>query len=112
MLPPGRLSPRIVWVLTKTAGPLPPLAICRVQVQPPPSAWLPPTLSLLLIVRSGCVTVTLLLQLLLASLFSDTTLLGSTAQAPPPRGLAKTPVALGVAVNSTSNAPLPAARTT
>ncbi len=68
----------------------------------------PPTLSLFTAVRSGAFTVTVSLHELFPSLLSVTTLFGSTAHTPPV-GFTKPPVALGVAVKLTSNAPVVAA---
>src|SRR5262245_15404388 len=99
MLVLGRLSLRMVWPELKTAGPFPVLATVTVQVQGIVATPLPLTLFVLVAVRSGAVTVTVLLHVLLPSLLSVLLLLGSTAQVPAARGLANVPMALGVALN-------------
>src|SRR5437763_783261 len=111
MLLVGRLSNTNTWLAANVAGALPVLDTWIVQVQllPRVVAWL--TLSLFVAIRSGAVTVTESLKVLLLSLPSVMTLLGSTEAEPPLRGLAKVPVALGVAVNTRSKLP-PPARTT
>src|SRR3972149_6974888 len=101
----GRLSDKIVWPDVYAAVKVPVLVTAIVHVQLSPSVVTPPTLVDLTAVRSGAVTVTLLLHVLLPSLLSGTLLLGSTVQLPPPRGLANVPIALGVASSCTSNAP-------
>jgi len=95
---------RIVAPLAKFAAAFPLLAKWIFQVQGLP--WIPTPLTLLLFtaVRSGAVTVTVSLHALLLLLLSATTLLGSTAHAPPV-GFAKVPIAVGVAVKLTSNEP-------
>src|SRR5438093_1166483 len=82
-----------------------------VHVQLPPSVVVPLTLSLLVAVRSGALTVTVSLKVLLLSLLSLTLLSGSTEATPRLRGLAKVPPAVGVAVNTRSKLP-PTARLT
>src|SRR5262249_33081400 len=106
MLVLGRLSLRMVWPVVNVAAPFPVLATVMVQFQLPPRLAVPETLLALVAVRSGATTVTVLLQLLLVSSCSRITLLGSTEQEPPPRGLANVPIALGVAVNCTPNVPV------
>src|SRR5260370_694919 len=105
MLLLGRLSCTSVWPLLKVAGALPPLDTTTVHVHLLPSvvAWL--TLSVLVAVRSGAITVTVSVKVLLLSLLSTTTLLGSTLAWPALRGLTKVPAALGVAVNTRSKLP-------
>src|ERR1051325_4090594 len=76
-----------------------------VHVQLLPRDVAPPTLSVLVAVRSGAVTTTVSLKVLLASLLSLTLLLGSTEALPPLRGLAKVPAVLGVAVKTRSKLP-------
>src|SRR5947207_1570350 len=111
MLLLGRLSSTSVWPLAKLAEALPPLDTCTVQVQllPRVVAWL--TLSVLVAVRSGAVTVTVSVKVLLLSLPSVMTLFGSTEAKPPLRGLTKVSAALGVAVKDRVMKP-PAGRTT
>src|SRR5919108_137979 len=111
MLVLGRLSSTSVLPLAKVAGPLPPLLTTMVQVQGVPRVvvWL--TLSVLVALRSGAPTVTVSVKVLLASLLSGTTLLGSTEAKPLLRGLAKVPGALGVAVKDRVTEP-PEGRTT
>src|SRR5258706_79087 len=82
-----------------------------VQVQLLPSVVEPLTLSVLVAVRSGAVTVTESVKLLLLSLLSIALLFGSTMALAALRGLAKVPTALGVAVKTRSKLP-PAAITT
>src|SRR2546428_178859 len=109
----GRLSERIVWPTAKVAGALPPLLTVRVQLKGTPRTPLPLTSFVLAIVRSGAVTVTVLLaHALLPSLLSTITLLGSMEQVPAARGLAKVPMAVGVALNCTPKVPVVAAITT
>jgi len=75
----------MVCPLAKVPSALPLLATAMVQFHVPvDNGTLPLTLSVLVAVRSGAVTVTLLaLQLLLVSSFSWTTSFGSTMQIPP-----------------------------
>src|SRR5436309_2874579 len=105
MLLLGRWSSTRDWPLLKVAEALPVLATWMVQVQLLPSVVAPLTLSVLVAVRSGAVTVTVSVKVLLLSLLSVTTVPGSTAALPPLRGLAKVPMALGVAVNTRSKLP-------
>ena len=112
MLVLGRLSLKMVWPELKTAGPFPVLGTAMDQVQGVETPVVPLTLFVLVAVRSGAVTVTVLLQALLLSLLSVTLLLGSTEQEPIARGLANVPIALGVALNCTPKAPVVAAITT
>src|SRR5258707_14477900 len=104
----GKLSVRIVFPLAKFAAAVPPLARWIFQVQGIPAVPFPLTLLLFTAVRSGAFTVTVSLHELFPSLLSVTTLFGSTAHTPPV-GFTKPPVALGVAVKLTSNAPAVAA---
>src|ERR1051325_1284816 len=78
-----------------------------VHVQGVPSVVAPLTLSVLVAVRSGAVTVTVSAKELFVSLASATLLLGSTEALPPLRGLTKVPMALGVAVKTRSKLPPP-----
>src|SRR5205085_1671850 len=78
------------------------LATCRVQVQLPPRVAALPTLLLLVMVRSGAVTVTESLKPLFASLLSTMMLAGSTEALPPERGLLKAPMAVALAVKTAS----------
>ena len=72
------MSVRIVWVLAKTPDAVPPLLIVRIQLNPLlMTTWLL-TLFVLATVRSGPVMVTVLEQVLSASLDSATLLFGST----------------------------------
>src|SRR5437660_1089360 len=102
MLLLGRLSSTSVWPVVKVAAALPLLATWMVHVQLLPRVVAPLTLSVLVAMRSGAVTVTASAKVLLLSLLSIMTLLGSTAALPPLRGLANVPAALGVAVNTRS----------
>src|SRR4051812_39024178 len=101
----GRLSTTIVWPPMNWAGALPVFRTVTVQVQGLPTVVEPPTSLVLLIWRSGAVTSTSSVHELFASTLSAITPLGSTVQTPPPRGLAYSPVALGVAVMLTVNVP-------
>jgi len=107
----GKKSVRIVCPLAKVATALPILARWTFHVQGTPEVPFPETLLLFVAVRSGAVTVTVSLHELLLLLLSVTTLLGSTMHAPPV-GFAKVPMAVGVAVKLTSNAPVLAATVT
>src|SRR5437899_1508046 len=111
MLALGRLSSTSVCALAKLAAALPALATWMVHVQLLPRVVEPLTLSLLVAVRSGAVTMTVSLKLLLLSLLSRTLLFGSTEALPGLRGLLNVPRALGVAVKTRSKLP-PAARAT
>src|ERR1051325_9096795 len=105
MLALGRLSDTNVWPRENVASALPLLATWMVHVQLLPSVVVPLTLSLLIAVRSGAVTVTVSVKELLLSLPSLTLLLGATVALPPLRGLANVPTALGVAVKTRSKLP-------
>src|SRR5262245_3765356 len=105
----GRLSLRIVCPLANVAAALPVFDTVSVQVQLFPRVVAPLTLFVLLIVRSGAVTVTLSLQELLPSSLSVTFATGSIEQEPPLRGLANAPMAEGVAVNCAPKVPTLAA---
>src|SRR5688572_15154571 len=77
-----------------------------VQVQAAPTLAAPPTLFVLVAVRSEPTTVTVLAQALFASPAPSATLLfGSTVQAPPARGLAKTPRVFETPETATRKAP-------
>src|SRR5436305_1522509 len=94
----GSVSASRAWPVAKLAAALPPLDTTTVHVQLLPSVVAPLTLFVLVAVRSGAVTVTLSLKLLFASFDSVTLPFGSTLALPPLLGLAKVPMALGVAV--------------
>src|SRR5260370_6737335 len=100
----GRLSVSIVCPVVKFAGPLPPFARWTFQVQGVPSVVAPLTLSVLTAVRSGAVTVTVSVQVLLVSSISATTLAGSALHTPLV-GFTKVPIAVGVARKLTSMDP-------
>src|ERR1039457_2093220 len=108
MLVDGRLSVRIVCPVAKGAAAFPVFATWTFQVQLLPSvvAWL--TSSVLTAVRSGAVTVTVSVQVLLVSSLSETTLPASALQTPAV-GFTKLPAPVGVATKLTSNAPVVAA---
>src|SRR5258708_6434577 len=101
MLVAGRLSVRIVCPVEKLAAAFPLFAKWTFQVQGVPSVvvWL--TVSVLTAVRSGAVTVTVSLQVLLVSSVSVTRFPGSTLHTPPV-GFTKVPMAVGVARKLTS----------
>jgi hypothetical protein len=90
----------------KVAAALPPLLTVIVQVKPIPWTAVPLTLLVFTAVKSGAVTVTVSEQVLLASFDSETRPLGSTWQIPPPAGLIKVVVELGVTLKLTSKLPL------
>src|SRR5258706_260066 len=94
----GSVSASRAWPVAKLAAALPPFDTTIDQVQLLPSVVAPLTLFVFVAVRSGAVTVTLSLNVLFASFDSVTLPFGSTLALPPLRGLAKVPMAEGVAV--------------
>src|SRR5258708_36404640 len=104
MLVDGRLSVRIVAPVRKLAAAAPVFATWTFQVQLLPSVVVLLTLSVFTAVRSGAVTVTVSVQVLLFSLLSETTLPGSALQTPPV-GFTQLPAPVGVARKLTSNEP-------
>src|SRR5262245_3792676 len=100
----------MVWPPAKVAAPPPALLTTRAQVHEPPTVVAPPTLLVLLTRRSGWAgaawTTPVSLQALFVSLLSATRPFGSTAQAPPERGLANVPIAVGVTGTVTVKAPV------
>src|SRR5262245_34570474 len=96
----------MVWPKAKVAAVVPVLFTVMVQVQLLPRVPAPLTLLALVAVRSTAVATTVSLQELFPSLLSGATLFGSTPHEPPPRGLAKVPAALAVAVNWTAKVPV------
>src|SRR5687768_14950675 len=110
MLVFGRLSRRITSALSNVASAMPTafeLETVKVQVHGVPAVVVPLTLFVLVTVRSGAATVTLLLQVLFPSLVSTTLLPGSTAHTlpAPVRGFAYVPAAEAVAAKPTSKLP-------
>src|SRR5438046_7881681 len=101
----GRLSRMIVCPLVKVAVLLPPFAAGRVQVQLLPSVVLPATSLVFESVKSGPVTITVSVAVLLVSSLSVTKFDGSTFAIPPPRGLTNEPTFVGVAAKVTWNEP-------
>src|SRR5258708_10879476 len=106
----GRLSVRIACPLVKFAGALPPLARWTFQVQLLPSTMAPLASLVLTAVRSGAVTVTVSVQVLLVSSLSVDTFDGSTLHTPAV-GFTKVPMAVGVARKLTSIDPAAAIET-
>src|SRR5258705_379826 len=103
MLVFGRASDRIVWPDANVAAALPLLATAMSHVKLPPSTVLP--LWVLVAVRFGAVTVTVSPQVLSFSLLSEMTLPESAEQPPAVAGFTKSPMAVGVPLNSAVNVP-------
>src|SRR6186713_1983693 len=101
----GRLSSSRLWPLANVAVLLPVLATWIVHVQLLPSVVAPVTSFVFVAVRSGAVTTTLSLKLLFASFDSVMLPFGSTVALPLLLGLAKVPIAEGVAVKVMSKLP-------